>query len=110
MGSFGCVLRNCVVFIYFSIVRVVEPRRKRWAEQVAWMGKKRNTYRILVGKPFGKQSFGKPRRRWKDDIKMELREIGCEDEVVQLQLCAMICFGINSDGLLGSVTGKFAYL
>jgi hypothetical protein len=41
------------------------------------MGEKRNTYRILVGKPEGKRPLGIPRRMWEDNIKMDLREIGC---------------------------------
>jgi hypothetical protein len=40
-------------------------------------GEKRNTYRILVGKPEGKRPLGRPRRRWMNNIKMDLREIGC---------------------------------
>jgi hypothetical protein len=40
------------------------------------MGEKRNGYRILVGKPEGKRPLGRPRRRWEDNIKMDLREIG----------------------------------
>jgi hypothetical protein len=43
------------------------------------MGEKRNAYRILVGKPEGKRSLGRPRRRWEDNIKMDLREIGWGD-------------------------------
>jgi hypothetical protein len=50
--------------------------RLRWAGHVATMGKERNTYRILVGKPEGKRPLGRPRRRWVDNIKMDLREIG----------------------------------
>jgi hypothetical protein len=49
----------------------------RWARHIAHMGEIRNTYRILVGKPTGKRSLGRPRRRWKDSI-MDLREIGWE--------------------------------
>jgi hypothetical protein len=43
------------------------------------MGAKRNAYRILVGKPEGKRPLSRPRRRWMDDIKMDLREIGWDD-------------------------------
>jgi hypothetical protein len=46
-----------------------------WARHVARMGEKRNAYRILVGKPEGKRPLGRTRRRWVDNIKMELREI-----------------------------------
>jgi hypothetical protein len=48
----------------------------RWAGHVARVGEKRNAYRILVGKPEGKRPLGRPRRRWVDNIKMDLREIG----------------------------------
>jgi hypothetical protein len=50
----------------------------RWAEHVALMGEKRNAYRILVVKPEGKRPLGRPRHRWVDNIKMDLREIGCD--------------------------------
>jgi hypothetical protein len=48
----------------------------RWAGHVARKGKERNAYRILVGKPEGKRPLGRPTRRWVDNIKMDLREIG----------------------------------
>jgi hypothetical protein len=48
----------------------------RWAEHVALMGKKRNAYRIFMGKPDGKIPLKEPRHRWEDNIKMCLREIG----------------------------------
>jgi hypothetical protein len=54
----------------------IKSRRMRWAGHVARMGAKRNAYRILVGKPEGKRPLGRPRRRWMDNIKMGLREIG----------------------------------
>jgi hypothetical protein len=59
-----------------GIIRIIKSRRMRWAGHVARMGKKRNAYRILVGKPEGKRPLGRPRRRWVDNIKMNLREIG----------------------------------
>jgi len=58
-----------------NIVWVVKPRRMRWAGHVVHMGEMRGVYRVLVGKPGGKRSFGRPRRRWEDNIKMDLREV-----------------------------------
>jgi hypothetical protein len=58
-----------------SIIRMIKSRRMRWAGYVARMGEKRNAYRILVGNPEGKRPLGRPRRRWVDNIKMDLREI-----------------------------------
>jgi hypothetical protein len=62
-----------------SIIRMIKSRKMRWAGHVARMGAKRNWYRILVGKPEGKRPLGRPRRRWVDNIKMDLREIGWYD-------------------------------
>jgi hypothetical protein len=59
-----------------SIIRIIKSKRMRWAGHVARMGGKRNTYRILVGKPEGKKPLQRPRRRCVDNIKMELRELG----------------------------------
>jgi hypothetical protein len=59
-----------------SIVRVIKARRMRWAEHVERMGEVRGAYNILVGRPEGRRSLGRPRHRWEDNIKMELREIG----------------------------------
>jgi hypothetical protein len=59
-----------------SIIRIIKSRRMRWAEHVARMGDKRNVYRLLVGNPEGKRPLGRPRRRWIDNIKMDLLEIG----------------------------------
>jgi hypothetical protein len=59
-----------------SIIRMIKSRRMRWAGHVARMGLKRNAYRILVGNPEGKRPLGRPKRRWVDNIKMDLREIG----------------------------------
>jgi len=41
------------------------------------MGERRGVYRVLVGKPEGKRALGRPRRRWEDNIKMDLQEVGC---------------------------------
>jgi hypothetical protein len=59
-----------------SIIRMIKSKRVRWAGHVARKGEKRNAYRILVGKPEGKRQLGRPRRRWVDNIKIDLREIG----------------------------------
>jgi hypothetical protein len=66
--------------LYFSptIVRMIKLREMRWAGHVARMGKGRGVYRVLVGRPEGKRSLGRPRRRWEDNIKMDLREIGID--------------------------------
>jgi hypothetical protein len=55
-----------------SIISIIKSRRMRWAGHVARMEEKRNVYRILVGKPEGKRPLGRPRRRWMDNIKMDL--------------------------------------
>ena len=51
--------------------------RMRWAGHVARMGERRGVYRFLVEKPEGKRPLGRPRRRWEDNIKMDLQEVGC---------------------------------
>jgi hypothetical protein len=60
------------------IIRMTKSRRMRLAGHVARMGETRNAYRILVGKPEGKTPLGRPRRRWVDSIKMDLRDVGCD--------------------------------
>jgi hypothetical protein len=59
-----------------SILRIIKSRRMRWAGHVARMGEKRNVYRLLVGKAEGKRPLGRPRRRWMDNIKMDVVDIG----------------------------------
>ena len=49
----------------------------RWAGHVARMGERRGVYRVLVGKPEGKRPLVRPKRRWEDNIKMNLQEVGC---------------------------------
>jgi hypothetical protein len=57
------------------VIRIIKTRRVRWAGHVARMGEKRNMYTLLVGKPEGKKPLGRPRRRWMDNIKMDILEI-----------------------------------
>jgi hypothetical protein len=59
-----------------DIIRQIKSRRMWWAGHVARTGEGRNVYRVLVGKPEGKRPLGRPRRRWEDEIKMDLGEIG----------------------------------
>jgi len=59
-----------------NIVRVIKSRIMRCGGHVAGMGEGRGLYRVLVGKPEGKRQLGRPRRRWEDDIKMDLQEVG----------------------------------
>ena len=56
---------------------MIKSRKKRWALHVARMGESRGDYRILVGKLVGKRPFGRPRRRWDDNIKMDFQKLGC---------------------------------
>jgi len=58
-------------------VRVMKSRRMRWAGHVALTGERTGVYRVLVGKPEGKRTLGRLRRRREDNIKMDLQEVGC---------------------------------
>jgi hypothetical protein len=57
-------------------VRVVKSRRMRWAGRVARVGEGRGVHRVLVGRPEGTRPLGRPRRRWENNIKMDLPEVG----------------------------------
>jgi hypothetical protein len=59
-----------------DIIRKVKSRRMRWAGHVARMGEERKVYKVVVGKTEGKRPLGRPRRRWEDGIRMDLRETG----------------------------------
>jgi hypothetical protein len=61
-----------------NIVRVIKSRRLMWVGHVARMGEGRGVYRVLVGRPEGKRPLRRPRRRWEDNIKLDLREIGID--------------------------------
>jgi hypothetical protein len=81
---------NTCVGVKVSIIKMIKSRM-RWAGHVVRMREKRNAYRILVGKPEGKRSLGRPRRRWLDNIKMELRY----DE---MEWIGLICLRIGTSG------------
>ena len=59
-----------------NIVRVIKSTRITWAGHVARMGEERAVYRVLVGKPEGRRPLGRPRRRWVDNIRLDLQEVG----------------------------------
>ena len=59
-----------------DIIWVIKSRKLRWAGHVAYMGERRGAYTVLVGKPEGRRPHGRPRHRWEDNIKMDLREVG----------------------------------
>jgi hypothetical protein len=82
------VLKWCLLFdneelrdLYSSpsIIRIIKSRRMRWVGHVARMGEKRNAFRLLVRKPEGKRPLARPRRRWEDNIRMDLGEVGWSD-------------------------------
>ena len=62
-----------------NIVWVIKSRRLKWAGHVARMEESRSAFKILTGKPRGKRPFGRPRRRWEDNIRMNLEEIGINE-------------------------------
>jgi hypothetical protein len=65
--------------LYFSPNNVwaIKSRKIRWAGHVARIGERRGIYRVLVRNPEGKRPLGRPRRKWEDNIKMDLEEVGC---------------------------------
>ena len=69
-----------------NIIRSLKSRLLRWAGHVACMDQSRNAYRVLVGKPDDKRPLGRPRHRWEDNNKMDLREVGCDPgELIDLE-------------------------
>jgi len=60
-----------------NFVPVIKSRRMRWAGHVARMGEEIGVYRVLLGKPEGRRPLGRPRRRWVDNIRMGVQEVGC---------------------------------
>jgi hypothetical protein len=72
----SCIFGTNDLYSLLSILRVVKSRRMRWAGHVARMREDRGVHRVMVGKPEGKSPLGRPRRRWEDNIKMDLLEVG----------------------------------
>jgi hypothetical protein len=64
------------LYVSSNIIIVIKLRCMKWAEHVVRMGQMRNVYNILVGKPERNRLLGRPRRKWEDNISMDLREIG----------------------------------
>jgi hypothetical protein len=75
-----------------SMIRVVKPRMMKWAGHVARMGEMRNAYNISVEKSEGKRAVGRPRCRWKDNIRIYLRKIGWEYVDWMRQACLLTYF------------------
>jgi len=84
-----------------SIVQVIKSRRMRWAGHVARMGEGKGVYKVLMGKSEGRRPLGRPRHRWEDNIRMDLREVGygCVDwmEIAQdrKRWCALVSAVMN---------------
>jgi hypothetical protein len=74
------VLDHTAIGTGLNIIMVIKSSRLWWAGHVARMGEGSGVYRVLVGKPEGKRPLGRPRRRWEDNIKLDLREIGIDVE------------------------------
>jgi hypothetical protein len=72
------IMRSFVICTPSVIIRMIKSRRMRWARHVAGMGEMRYLYKILIGKPEGRRSFGRSRLRWKDNIRINFKDIGWE--------------------------------
>ena len=70
------LIANVLIIHKILIVNLISHRRMRWAGHVARMGEGKGVHRVLVGKPEGKRPLGRTRRRWEDNIKMDLQEVG----------------------------------
>ncbi|KAJ4431289.1 hypothetical protein ANN_19886 [Periplaneta americana] len=93
-------LHNAELHALYSspdIIRNIKSGRLKWAEHIARMDESRNAYRVLVGRPEKKRPLGRPRRRWEDNIKMDLREVGYDDKN------GLILLRIVTDGGLISI-------
>jgi hypothetical protein len=75
------------LYSLLNIVRVIKSRRMRWAGHIARMREGRGVHTVLVGKPEGKRPLGRPRRRWEDNVRMDLQGVvcGCKDWIGLVQ-------------------------
>jgi hypothetical protein len=72
------IMRSLIICTPHRIlIRVINSKRMRWTGHVARMGERRGVYMVLVGKPEGKIPLARPRRRWKNNIRMDLQEVRC---------------------------------
>ncbi|KAJ4441770.1 hypothetical protein ANN_11628 [Periplaneta americana] len=80
-GEWGNLHNEELHALYSSpdIIRNIKTKRLRWAGHIARMGESRNAYRVLVGRPEEKIPLERPRRRWEDNIKLDLKEMGYDD-------------------------------
>ena len=78
-GAFPYIKKVYIIKIYSRLFNKVLT--EEWVGHVARLGEGRGVYRVLVGKPEGRRPLGRPRRRWEDNIRMDLREVeyGCVD-------------------------------
>jgi hypothetical protein len=83
-----------------SIITIIRSRRMKQVGHIAQMGAKRNTYRLLVGKPEGRRPLGRPRCSWIDNIKMDLLETG---------LGGVDWIGLAKDSFIHSFIHSFIY-
>jgi hypothetical protein len=97
-----------------NIVRMIKSRRMRWrwAGHVARMGDGRDVYRVLVGRPERKRPLGRPRHRWEDNIKLDLRETGIDGAnwIRLAQECAVAGFCEHGNEPSGSINKAGYYL
>jgi hypothetical protein len=95
-----------IIYSSPNIIRQIKSRRMRWVGHVARIGEERNVYKVLMGKPEGKRLLRRPRRRWEDGIRMDLRETGWGSvEWIQLvqdrnQWQALVNMVLNLSGLV----------
>jgi len=71
------LLTQYISYMFRPFLWLSSERFMRWAGHMAHMGEKKGVCRVLVGKPEGSRPLGRPRRRWVDNIRMDLQEVGC---------------------------------